>query len=115
MWLLRNDVDVDETSVVEVPYANLPCVAAECVAGCYRRMSQLDATRRCHSKMSLQAVTYGCRSKMSQELVTTFKHGSIAVRGYSKMSQSVKAVSHNKMSGRMSRQEVVAVSHSSMS
>ena len=59
--LLRNDVDVDETGVMEVPYANLTCVAAGCLAGClagcHRRMSLQDATRRCHSRMSLQAVT----------------------------------------------------------
>ena len=55
--LLRSDVDVDETGVVEVPYDNLPCVAAGCLAGCHRRMSQQDATRTCHSRVSLQAVT----------------------------------------------------------
>ena len=74
--LLRSDVDVDETSVVEVPYANLPCVAAGCVAGCYRRMSQQDAARGCHKKMPQQDVTASCHSRMSQQDVTARCHRS---------------------------------------
>ena len=64
--LLRNDVDVDETGVMDVPYANLTCVAAGCLAGClagcHRRMSLQDATRRCHSRVSQQAATAGTKN-----------------------------------------------------
>ena len=61
--LLRNDVDVDETGVMEVPYANLTCVAA----GCHGTMSQPGARGGCHKKMPQQDVTASCHSRMSQQ------------------------------------------------
>ena len=68
--LLRSDVDVDETGVVEVPYANLPCVAA----GTSGRMLPPDVTAGCHKNMPQQGVTASCHVRMSQQDVTGVSH-----------------------------------------
>ena len=116
MRLLRSDVDVDETGAVEVTsHVSHQDAWQDVTAGCHSRMPQEDATAGCHGRMSQQDVrrnvTARCHSSQSQHPVTAACHNSIAAQGHNKMSQSGKPVSHNKMPGRMSRQEVGAVSN----
>ena len=113
--LLRNDVDVDETGVMEVPYANLPCVAAGCLAGCHRRMSQQDATRRCKGRMTKRGcfdVSALSDSGMSRQDVTARCHSRQSrPRCLSVVSRQVATA---RCHGRLSRHNVTTGCHSAI-
>ena len=82
----RSVLHLDCTGVADVPYANLPLVAAGChntmsepdaTGGCQR---QTDATEGCHSKPSQQDAIAECHSTMSHKTVTAAGRSNIAAR-----------------------------------